>query len=200
MALIELAADPLWRRPCLAYHVQARPDEALAGLIAAEQARLAAAFPIALHLIPAHALHCSVMTLIQPHGEAAGKEADWRRVRAAMGEDEDVARLVRAAGPVPVTLDRLRVARRAIIAWTPEQPPVFLELRARLAALLGRLGLPAPQYALTHVTIARYRQGGRVEGDAVAGIEASARPLGGTFPQLRLVRERIYPSLRLDPL
>mgnify|MGYP003585596792 CR=1 FL=1 len=190
-------ADPLWAQQCLAYHVQAQPDAATIVRLAAAQQYLGAAIPMALHLIPARALHCSVVTIISPDGPMIDKAPAWQKIRDAMSDDL-VAR-IRLAEPTSIMFDEIRVTPAAIIAVTTEQPSLFRELREIFSELLDDLGLPARRYTQTHVTLARFTQDGHIDRPALLRLR-DAEPIVAQFSALRLVAERQYPSLELEEI
>ncbi len=198
MASLELVADPLWGHKCLAYHVQVQPDEATRNTLAELQKRIAPLLPIPLNLVPAGALHMSIVTLIPARSQAAGKNELWLRIRDEIRGEFDAQ--IRQAEPFALVFRRIDLMPDAIIVSTPEQPAIISDLRARAAAILERLGLQAPRYDRAHITLARYAASGRIEPDAIASIERDDLELCARFSRMRLVREVRYPSLDLEAI
>ena len=191
-------ADPYWAKPCLGYHVQARPNRATLSALADLQHTIAAASPVPLHLIPTAAMHVSVVTLISARADDRKKEAAWSKLSNSMVVELET--MVREPLSISMTFRSLKFTSQAVIVSTDVQPAKFASLRSSFAALLDDLNLPASAYDQTHVTISRFAEDTQVQEHTIAAIEQSFVELSAEFDELLFVRERQYPSLLIDRL
>ncbi len=184
--------------PCLGYHVQGRPDEAALDKILQLQRAVLATSPVALRLIPPEALHLSVITLISAEFPSDSICARWAEIEQAIG-DVSVSS-GREENGFSVTLDRLEFTNRALIIFTPKQPKWLLDLRRQFSEILRSIGHDAPSYDRSHITIARYAESAQIPVSALQTMEKLDSPVRTRFDNIRLVRERRYPSLAIHSL
>lgn len=184
-------ADPLYGRSCESYQLQIVLSAA-DGLLRAQRA-LAGPAAAGLHVIPADALHVTVLPLIEASERLAGPKAEaW--VRHGPAWRSAIAAACTGLRPLRLRFTRLRIDARAVIALDETNP--LAGLRQVLAA---RCGLPERAVrvpAVTHATLLRVRT------PAAVRLPDTLPPLSAEVPvrSLRLVRETVYPSLAVETL
>jgi hypothetical protein len=186
-------ADPLWLRPCLAYNLQIavasepaqRLWEAVAGPAESEPALL---------ICPPVTYHLSVLNLLPARDpDIEAKERVWRTSGSRWVELAELE--VRRHSRYEIRLSSLVATKSALIAAAVDSPAT-VELRSSLSRCLG-LGLGAiPE--LTHVTLARYRGALSAPHRLLDQLARTQFEVLINVDCLRLVRERVYPSIDLD--
>lgn len=189
----QVEADPLCLQPCLAYNLQiaVAPEpaqrlwEVVSDIIESELALLAC---------PPTTYHLSVLNLLPVRDpDVAAKQRAWETSGARWNELAEVE--IRRHSPYEIRLTSLVATRSALIAAAVDSPPT-VELRRSLTNSLGLELGPVPE--LTHVTLARYR-GALSEPDQLLDqVERAQFDVPITVDRLRLVRERVYPSVGID--
>jgi len=204
---LSVQADEAWGQDCLGYAAQIdlceRPDfeagEQVTRELLALHAKLSALdLSLAWRPTPRPSAHVSVYTFIPGGWEHPDKHAVWADIapRAASTLESACA----GGAPFELTFRRVHVFPRAIVALAEAAPAFLTNLRACLRkALLGSL-VPAPSYDVVHTTVARFAVSGVLSAPEVAAIESLSLSLSCRVTELRVVRERSYPSLVLDEL
>lgn len=186
-------ADPLWLRPCLAYNLQiAVPSEPARRLWEAV-GPLAESEP-ALLTCPLATYHLSVLNLLpvrDPDIEA--KERVWETNGTRWLELAEVE--VKQHSRYEIRLTSLVATRSALIAAAVDSSPT-VELRKSVMKCLGLELAAVPE--LTHVTLARYRGALSAPHRLLDQIARTQFEVPITVDCLRLVRERVYPSIDID--
>jgi len=184
-------ADPLYGRPCESYQLQIGLA-GVEGLIVVQRA-LADVGGDGLHLIPATALHVTVLPLVDAAERLTEPKAEtWTRHEA--GWRMAIAEACRRMAPFPLRFTRLRADARAVIALDDANP--LAELRAALAAACGLPERPVRRPDITHVTLLRVRTAEQVRLPERLPALSVEVPVAG----LRLVRETVFPTLAFDTL
>lgn len=185
-------ADPLWRRPCRAYVVQARLEGGCRDGLAALQRRLAGASP-GVTPCPPPSLHVSLAVLLSVRREYhEPKDALWHRWGQAWSDGlrEEAADL----DPFEIRFSGLHVSDAAVIAVADPCPPVE-RLRRRALDLQRLAGVPAAQPSIVHCTLLRSTASGH-DLSALARVAAGLEVAAATeVTELRVERELVYPSL-----
>lgn len=192
-----LTRDNDWGRECVAYHLQARPDAATIHALRDCQHLAAGRLPTELHTIPPEALHCTVFTLIPAATPMQKARRDWEGIEPLLAISVSDWRL---EGPVSLRFERLAFTPTAVIVATDSVPAEIQKTRRSLSALLQRANLPFPVYDLAHVTVARYAATHHVDGLPAGSLDPVVIDVGARFEEIRLVRERRYPSLDIEVL
>lgn len=188
MTALRFEADPLYGRPCESWQLQVGLAGA-AGLAAMQRAVATEG----LHVVPAAALHVTVLPLIGADEVLAEeKAAVWARHAPAWRAA--IAAACARAGPLRLRFGTLRVGARAVIAVDPGNP--LARLRGALGAACGLPERPARVPGITHATLLRVADPDRVRLPVVP----SAPPVEVPVAALRLVRETVFPSLAFDVL
>jgi hypothetical protein len=194
---LTVTADGMWGRDCLAYSIQAAIPDGLADALASIQFELDKAGLPAFHACPRNTLHISIFAVVPVRSPVAGKEDYWTGVSSRVMDDLD--RLCRGHRVMPVHFDELRLTPNAIIAATRAVPDRIAAIRSHFAGWPAHPGWPRPVYDIMHVTLARFATEQRVPDSAVREV---CRPisLAGEVSRIQLVRETVYPSLKIDAL
>lgn len=188
MTVLRFEADPLYGRPCESWQLQVGLAEA-AGLVAMQHAVGAEG----LHIIPAAALHVTVLPLIDAD-EVLAEEKRVVWARHAPAWRAAIAAACARTGPLRLRFATLRVGARAVIAIDPGNP--LAGLRDALSAACGLPQRPARVPGITHVTLLRVADPDRVRLPVVP----PAPPVEVSVAALRLVRETVFPSLAFEVL
>ena len=173
-----------------ALQVQAIPDpQALAALIAAQDACRASIE--GWWRVPAASLHLTVQPIIDP-----GEPANARDVLSDPMPHwcDELAQICRLTQPFVVRLDRVACLGNAIIAHG-EQPHPLAVLRSQLADALAEKVRPVRRLDIAHVTL--FRRTGQCDQPNFPPILHECTMIIG---HLRMVKERIYPSLDVKVL
>ncbi len=186
-SVLQFEADPLYGVACDSYQLQI--DLAGAeGLVAAQRGLAGDG----LHVIPAAALHVTVLPLIDAvETLAEEKAALWARHGAAWRDA--IARACAGMGPLRLRFDALRVGARAVIALDGRNP--LAGLRTALAPVCSLPERPPRLPGITHATLLRVAAPDRVRLAVPPTLSVEV-----TVPALRLVRETVYPSLAVEPI
>lgn len=181
-------ADPLYGMPCDSYQLQiglAGAD----GLMTAQRALAGDG----LHVLPAAALHVTVLPLIEATERLAEEKAVlWARHGAAW--QAAIAAAWARTGPLRLRFGRLRFDARTVIVLDEANP--LAGLRAALAGACGLPERPVRLPGITHATLLRVRAPERVRLPATPPMLSVEVAVGA----LRLVRETTFPSLAFETL
>lgn len=189
----QIEADLLWLQACLAYNLQIavapepaqRLCEVVSGIVESEPALLAC---------PPATYHLSVLNLLPVRDpDMDAKQRAWEINGARWHELAEVE--IRRHSQYEIRLTSLVATRSALIAVAVDSPPT-VELRRSLTKSLGLDLGPVPE--LTHVTLARYRGAFSAPHQLLDQVEQVRFDVPITVDRLRLVRERVYPSVDLD--
>jgi hypothetical protein len=192
------AIDTLWGRPSLAWHIQPGLNEEGQAALAKMQRLVLSHWPAPLHAAPASALHVTIYSLV-PIRSAFDKGVYWNAIRAPALEL--LSRAGAAATPFELRFTGLRVRPDAIIAVAEDPSGVIARLREAIVRDLPPPPGQAPlRYDLIHATLARYGSAAPVPRSAVRAVEAAEVDVGLRVERLRLVRETLYPCLRIEEL
>ncbi|HEY3950680.1 hypothetical protein [Phenylobacterium sp.] len=197
MAKVHLRKDPLWGRPCLGYSVQGRFDDRSLARLAAFQSEVLRGRSAGLHRTPAGAMHISVFSIVPVRWPDAGKDDLWTGLKA--GVLEAIASADPAEG-LAIRFEETRVTETAVILSTPEQPAPIRRLRDSLNALVVAAGLPAQAFDRTHLTLARPARDRLLDAASVAELERTRAKVEVRLHAMKLIRERVYPSLEIEVL
>ena len=187
-----LKADPLWRKRCIAYNLQADLTDDATRIFIRAQECLQAAGPGLLTCPPA-TVHISVACLLSVRERyRVSKDSLWRR--HGLRWTASLRELLAAVSPCEVIFRRLEVTDAAVIAVAEPQAEVR-RIRSHVATMLADVGVPSFQPSIIHATVLRY---GSSELRAEALAEAARRvhiESSVHIRQLVLSKETIYPSL-----
>ncbi|NMJ40902.1 hypothetical protein GWK16_06600 [Roseomonas sp. JC162] len=183
-----LDGDARFGTPCESWQLQVGLDGAT-DLIAAQAQFDAAAF----HVVPAAALHVTVLPLIDAAETfPTAKSLLWDR----HGPDWQaaIALACMRLRPFRLRFTRLRVDARAVIAMDEANP--FAALRRDLAGACALPQRPVRMPDITHVTLLRARRA------SVAPLPDRPPTVAAEIPvtRLRLVRETVFPTLAFEIL
>lgn len=193
-----LVADPLWNRPCLAYNVHARPDEACRHRLSIVQKDLARRDEDSLLRCPPASLHVSLGSFLFVREDyAEGKETLWARNGGRWLQELD--RLLGQVGPFTLLFRRVVVTDSAVLALA-ECPQEVDAIRRALTALRTHSGLEGTQPTIVHITLFRF--GGALR-HPPALLEAAVPTLVDArfwVQEVVVTRELRYPSLVTEDL
>lgn len=187
----DLVPDALWSRECLAFNVQVDLGGTAARAIQKVLDGLHSGLP-AQHVVPATALHISVLNIIQARSAASPREkaALWDQHRERWLEAID--HTANRTAPFDIELTQLVPAPSGVIAVAHSCPEI-VDLRRRLARAMHLDAVPVPE--LCHTTVLRF-------GTAPPKLPELTRVLAHLdirvtthVTAIRTVRELVYPSL-----
>ncbi len=186
-------ADPLWLQPCLAYNLQIavgpEPTQRLWKVVSD-----IAESELALLVCPPRTYHLTVLNLLPVRDPDLGaKQRAWEASGALWQRLAEVE--IRQHPQYEIRLTSLVATRSALIAAAVDSSPT-VELRRSLMDSLGLDLGPVPE--LTHVTLARYRGALSAPHLFLDQVERARVDVPITVDRLRLVRERMYPSVGID--
>jgi hypothetical protein len=196
VALTIVIGDSQWGQPCLAYNVEARFTNAGLRSLVAAQAELNQVFVDNANLCPPSALHTSIYALAPVSWNDASKEDHWQRIRSdsvSIVKEECAER-----APFALRFSQWRVTKQAIIVLADDSSGVISLLRNRLALVSKHETLSAPTYEFIHCTLARFKRAVELPSDAVESLVRAPLALQVEVDRIRIVRERVYPSLDVD--
>ena len=192
-----LTPDILWGRDCLAFNIQADLcDQAVAAI-----GRIQRAFDARIphqHVIPAHALHLSVLNVVHVRGPhpPRRKAALWAEKESTWLPAIDAEAAV--TPPFELVLERIVPSPSGLLVAAVDSAEL-VDLRQRLAVALGGLEVrPLPE--LCHVTVVRYGTDLPSQRDVHAFAEQERLRVVIRVARLRTVREVVYPSLRRETI
>jgi hypothetical protein len=186
-------ADPLWGKPCLAYHIQPGFAAGAQERLHALQQQILPLWPEPLFAGPAPSLHVTLYPLV-PVPDGYDKEAYWRTIAGPVRGilEEQCA----DAPALTLRFRRLKVTPVAIIATAEDETGLFTRIRREV---LSRLPPPPGRshihYDLVHTSLARYRSATPVPADFVARIESLPVSVDAAIDRIRLFRETLFPCL-----
>lgn len=194
-----LKADPLWGQPCLAYNVQGTFSDQTLQNIDAIQARLQNIFPLPLRQCPPHALHISIYALIPVRATAdpADKERLWQEIAA--DSVAELRRLGTGRHRIKLHFDDVRIMPSAVIAVADDASGFFETIRNHFRLALPE-HVPVQRYDMIHTTLARYGRNGVVSSSTRKQISSTPFSFDAIVTQIKLTRERVYPSLVTDDI
>ncbi|MET0340997.1 MAG: hypothetical protein ABW252_08340 [Polyangiales bacterium] len=192
---VHAQTDARWGSACLAYNVQIDLTPAALEAIVRLQQNLDRELQVPLHLTPAESMHVSVYAIAPYHWESPDKEAYWRDRRTAC--TDALSRSTATIAHACLAFTALRVLPRAVILVASDPGGQVAATRAALRAVSAP-DVPTPAYDLVHTTIARYAADRLLAPDAVQRAEAKPIRIASEVSAMRVVRERVYPSLVLD--
>lgn len=187
--------DTRFATPCLSYNTQIDLHVDAVRALAALQTQVAARCDVRLHLLPASTLHVSVYAIAPFHWEAPDKEAYFQRVRPRC--IAALRALCSERAPITLQYTQLRVTPHAIIV-TAHDPSGLIEAMRQQLRDIADADVPTPRYDLVHTTLARFAERGMLSADVLHDLTALPVSTCFTADAVRIVRERIYPSLVLD--
>ena len=186
-----------WATPCLSYNVQIDPSVDAVNALAALQAEVAASCAVSLHLVPVSTLHVSVYAIAPFHWETPDKEGYWQRVAPRC--IDALRACCDARTPAPLRYTQLRVTPHAVIVTASDPSGIVEALRQQLRDLADP-GVPTPRYDLVHTTLARFAESATLSASALRRIDTLPVSIEFEIEGVRIVRERVYPSLALDTI
>jgi hypothetical protein len=190
--------DLRWGQLCLAYNVEARFSDARLRSVAALQATLRESFAEDLKLGPPSTLHVSIYAIVPVRWDDAVKESHWQTIGAAA--IAAVKEVCADQAKLKLQFSSWRVTNHAIIALAHEPSGLIDRLRERLSVLAKHPTMPAPTYEFIHSTLARFKSPGARGADTVEAFVRAPLELEVEVERVRIVRERVYPSLDLDEM
>jgi hypothetical protein len=185
-----LRRPPAFGARVSALQLQAVPEPgALAALLAAQEG--CAAEPDVWRAIPAASLHLTVQPVVDPDETASATEA-WRG--AATPWLAGIARICAHSPAFYVALDRIVGLGDAIVALGAP-PPQLVVLRRQLVRELASQSRLVRELDIAHVTLFR-----RQPGPPAPAPSPVASAIRMPVSAVRLVEERVYPSLEVEVL
>ena len=189
-----VVADDQWNTDCLAFNLQALPSQSSIERIGGIQVEAAAALP-GQNLVPTEALHISVLNLV--HSRSAmtidEKMALWDG--HAAGWISGIDTVMAGRGPIDVAFDRLVVGPSSIMVAASTSEAI-IDLRN---ALIDALALDVKAPELCHISIMRFTRNARIDAARQAISKIDARFVA-RIDKVRLMREYVYPSLKVETL
>ena len=191
----ELRASALWARPCQAYNVQIRLDDAARASLGRIQQKLKRAEPNLL-VCPATTLHVSVVWLLAVHASyTAPKDFIWGRY--ADGWTEEMRQIAAESRSFRITYRHLVATDSAVIALATPTGPVN-RIRRRIKE---RLSLPPEtrnEADLVHTTLFRYNGALSDPRRFLASLEAESVNATSEVDELIISKELMFPSLQTE--
>jgi hypothetical protein len=191
-----LIGDDMWGAPCLAYNLQAHFSDDALRMISVAQTGLEQMFPYPLNLCPLTSLHVSVYGLVPVVWADPGKEEYWQEISTKV--IADLGRLCEGSHAFQLQFSRLRVTPRAVIAIAADPSGTIEKIREHFHQTARHPALPMQSYDIVHTTLARFRFNAFLPNEGLAQIESRQISIPAAITHLKIVRERIYPSIEFD--
>jgi 2'-5' RNA ligase len=191
-ASTQFVVDDMWGAECSGYHLQFRPEAGVIEKIVSLQDHIEGRLDH-LRRIPAEVLHMTVLVLLAATREKAALDHTWARVGPRCTEAG--ARLCASLDVIPVEWSTVRAFDKAIVL-VGDAHARLQTLRADVVDAISEPAFQPSPPQLAHVTLFRYAD----LDPRLAGFEMRCEPIKTDMREIKLVREKRYPSLELDVL
>jgi hypothetical protein len=184
--------DPLWAKPCRAYHVQHEPDQLTIQQITELQDQIESTGARELHRVPAHSLHMTLLTMFPAIASVATPdEALWSQHNEIWLER--IGDVCAATHPFAVEFDSVRATSRAIILRGDECENLK-RFRERLVTAVSLPGWKPTPPNIAHVSLFRYACS-KLHRETLASVNRYEFVTRTHLKGIAIVQERRYPSL-----
>ncbi|CAN7206746.1 2'-5' RNA ligase family protein [Rhizobium leguminosarum] len=193
--MIRTKVDTLWFRRCCGFHLQFFPDREALSKLCDLQDSIERDSTAPLLRVPAASLHMTVITLINA---ATQFSIPNREVWKLNGREwkASAERLVEETPPFELHFHEVAASEAAIFVKA-EEPPELRRLRSAIShTICFEQWRPTPP-RIAHITLFRFFAEDRLP---AVNFDAGLLPTGVKVGSLKLLEERVYPSVEINIL
>ncbi|WP_327206018.1 2'-5' RNA ligase family protein [Rhizobium beringeri] len=193
--MIRTKVDTLWFKRCCAFHLQFFPDREALSKLCSLQGSIERDSTAPLLRVPSTSLHMTIVTLVSAATQFSTPNDEVWRLNG--GRWKEIAeRLVEETPPFELHFHEVAASEAAIFVKA-EEPPELRRLRSAIShAICFEQWRPAPP-RIAHITLFRFFAEDRLP---AVNFDAGLLPTGARVGSLKLLEERVYPSVETNIL